>query len=192
MTKPTPQAARYYMDARTLFAGAIVLLAVNVASSQFPQNSAPNRTPPPLAVPASTGPTAAPATDLPSAWLSGNSISTSIPSEQAPLRPGTRLPVAQAGMTAPTDPDSSFFAGKTSPIARVGAAGEMIGFTSSDGSGSQTITLVHTGKSWMAVYHIDRSGTIRLVSSRPIDADFALQLNATSPLPDDIREMGQR
>jgi hypothetical protein len=44
----------------------------------------------------------------------------------------------------------------------------------------------------MAVYHIDRSGTIRLVSSRPIDADFSLQLNATSPLPDEIRQFGRR
>ncbi|TWT76809.1 hypothetical protein CA13_73080 [Planctomycetes bacterium CA13] len=72
---------------------------------------------------------------------------------------------------------------------QVGAAGDMIGFSHSDGSGSQTITLIHTGKSWMAVYHIDRSGKIRLVSSRPIDADFSLQLNATSPLPEEIRQM---
>ena len=77
-------------------------------------------------------------------------------------------------------------------VARVGAAGDMIGFSHSDGSGTQTITLVHTGKSWMAVYHIDRSGKVRLVSSRPIDADFSLQLNATSPLPDEIREIGRR
>ena len=74
----------------------------------------------------------------------------------------------------------------------VGAAGDMIGFSHADGSGTQTITLVDTGKSWMAVYHIDRSGTIRLVSSRPIDADFSLQLNATSPLPDEIRGMVTR
>ena len=74
---------------------------------------------------------------------------------------------------------------------RVGAAGDMIGFSHSDGSGTQTITVVHTGKSWMAVYHIDRSGTIRLVSSRPIDADFSLQLNATSPLPEEIRQLGR-
>jgi hypothetical protein len=67
----------------------------------------------------------------------------------------------------------------------------MIGFSHSDGSGTQTITIVHTGKSWMAVYHIDRSGTIRLVSSRPIDADFSLQLNATSPLPEEIRQLGR-
>jgi len=72
----------------------------------------------------------------------------------------------------------------------VGAAGDMIGFSQADGSGTQTITLVDTRKSWMAVYHIDRSGTIRLVSSRPIDADFSLQLNATSPLPDEIRGIG--
>jgi hypothetical protein len=77
-------------------------------------------------------------------------------------------------------------------LARVAAAGDMIGFSHDDGSGTQTITLVHTGKSWMAVYHIDRSGTIRLVSSRPIDADFSLQLNATSPLPEEIREIGRR
>lgn len=77
-------------------------------------------------------------------------------------------------------------------VARVGAAGEMIGFSHADGSGTQTITLVHTEKSWMAVYHVDRSGTIRLVSSRPIDADFSLQLNATSPLPEEIREIGRR
>ena len=73
----------------------------------------------------------------------------------------------------------------------VGAAGDMIGFSHADDSGTQTITLVDTGKSWMAVYHIDRSGKIRLVSSRPIDADFSLQLNATSPLPDEIREIGR-
>jgi hypothetical protein len=76
------------------------------------------------------------------------------------------------------------------PGLHVGAAGEMIGFSASDGSGTQTITLVHTAKSWMAVYHIDRSGTIRLVSSRPIDADFALQLNPTAPLPEEIRQLG--
>lgn len=75
---------------------------------------------------------------------------------------------------------------------RVGAAGEMIGFAHYDASGTQTITLVHAGKAWMAVYHIDRSGKIRLVSSRPIDADFSLQLNATSPLPEEIREIGSR
>ena len=72
---------------------------------------------------------------------------------------------------------------------QVGAAGDMIGFSHSDGSGTQTITVIHAGKSWMAVYHIDRSGKIRLVSSRPIDADFSLQLNATAPLPDEIRKM---
>lgn len=72
---------------------------------------------------------------------------------------------------------------------RVASAGEVIGFSHVDASGSQRITLVNTGKSWMAVYHIDRMGTIRLVSSRPIDADFSLQLNATSPLPEEIRQM---
>lgn len=81
--------------------------------------------------------------------------------------------------------------GPSEGVAQVGSAGEMIGFSHTDGSGTQTITLVHTGKSWMAVYHIDRSGQIRLVSSRPVDADFSLQLNATSPLPEEIREIGR-
>lgn len=80
----------------------------------------------------------------------------------------------------------------TAEIPKVGASGDMIGFSHSDSSGTQTITLVHTRKSWMAVYHIDRSGTLRLVSSRPIDADFSLQLNATSPLPEEIRQIGHR
>lgn len=80
--------------------------------------------------------------------------------------------------------------GSSVPAGRAGAAGDIIGFSHSDDSGTQTITLVHTEKSWMAVYHIDRSGKIRLVSSRPIEADFTLQLNATSPLPEEIRQLG--
>lgn len=77
--------------------------------------------------------------------------------------------------------------GKTDDSAdKVGAAGEVIGFSHSDGSGSQIITLVHTGKSWVAVYHISRVGEIRLMSSRPIDADFSLLLNPTSPTPSEI------
>ena len=72
----------------------------------------------------------------------------------------------------------------------VGAAGELIGFSGSDGSGSQRITLVHTGKMHIAVYHIDRSGQIRLVSSRPIDADFSVSLNVNAPLPGEIRRLG--
>ena len=75
---------------------------------------------------------------------------------------------------------------------QVGAAGNMIGFSHADPTGTQTITLVDTGKSWIAVYHIDRSGKLRLVSSRPIDADFSLQLNVTAPLPEEIRRIGKR
>ncbi|MCS7471098.1 hypothetical protein NZK35_30955 [Stieleria sp. ICT_E10.1] len=81
-------------------------------------------------------------------------------------------------------------ASETGP--RVAAAGELIGFNGFDGSGSQTITLVHTGKMQIAVYHIDRSGQIRLVSSRPIDADFSLSLNLTKPLPGQIRLLGSQ
>lgn len=73
---------------------------------------------------------------------------------------------------------------------QVGSAGELIGFNGFDGSGSQTITLVHAGKMQIAVYHIDRLGQIHLVSSRPIDADFSLSLNVTKPLPAEIRLLG--
>ena len=96
-------------------------------------------------------------------------------------QPEQSLPAANSGLPV----------GKVSPP-NVGAAGDIIGFSHSDGAGSQRITLVNTSKSWMAVYHIDRSGKIRLASSRPIDADFTLQLNATAPLPDEIRRMKQR
>ncbi len=81
-------------------------------------------------------------------------------------------------------------AGRTGSTVQLAVSADMIGFSHVDGSGTQIITLVHTGKSWMAVYHVDRTGVIRLVSSRPIDADFSLQLNATSPLPDEIRSLG--
>ena len=101
---------------------------------------------------------------------------------QSPPQPVSNSP-SSMGVTGMTAAEA---------VARVGAAGDMIGFSHSDASGTQTITLVHTGKSWMAVYHIDMSGKIRLVSSRPIDADFSLQLNATSPLPDEIRQIGRR
>ena len=96
-------------------------------------------------------------------------------------QPEQSLPAANSGLPS----------AKVSPPT-VGAAGDIIGFSHSDGSGSQRITLVNTSKSWMAVYHIDRSGKIRLASSRPIDADFTLQLNATAPLPDEIRRMKER
>lgn len=102
---------------------------------------------------------------------------------------GSEVSIAATAQTTHQNPRP---AAGDSPFKRAGSAGEMIGFSHYDASGTQTITLVHTGKSWMAVYHIDRSGTIRLVSSRPIDADFSLQLNATSPLPKEIRQIGRR
>ena len=92
--------------------------------------------------------------------------------------PVDRLPAAQNPLSA------------TDLVPQVGSAGELIGFNGFDGSGSQTITLVHTGKMQIAVYHIDRSGRIHLVSSRPIDADFSLSLNVNDPLPSQIRLLG--
>lgn len=69
------------------------------------------------------------------------------------------------------------------------AAGEMIAFSHVTPAGTQRITLIHTRKSWITVYDVGPSGSVRLMSSRPIDADFSLELNATSPLPAEIRRM---
>ena len=122
----------------------------------------------------------------------------SVATSQSPIGPGISSTTAESsqnptplGWPSPTDVASRNRSDRTAQTDLVGAAGDLIGFSHADVSGTQTITLVDTGKSWMAVYHIDRSGTIRLVSSRPIDADFSLQLNATSPLPDEIRGIGR-
>ncbi len=117
----------------------------------------------------------------------GPAVSADESQELGSQTPGT----AYRGSTA-TPPGGGVGLVDPSEIAKVAAAGDMIGFSHSDASGTQTITVLHAGKSWMAVYHIDGSGTIQLKSSRPIDADFSLQLNATSPLPDEIRQMGRR
>lgn len=71
----------------------------------------------------------------------------------------------------------------------VAGSGDLIGFSHVDETGTQVITLINTQKLWMAVYHIGSSGQIRLASSRAIDADFTLQLNAASPTPEEIRRM---
>jgi len=68
-------------------------------------------------------------------------------------------------------------------------AGDMIGFSRDLGDGVQAITIINASLRWMAVYHIDTSGQIRLTSSRPLQSDFTLQFNATSPLPEEIRRL---
>lgn len=104
--------------------------------------------------------------------------------------PTDRLPVgAEAGNGNGPNSIATSDAG-FNPASLSGSAGEMISFSYLDGSGRQILTVIHTGKAWMAVYHIDRSGVIHLVSSREIGPDFGLLLNATSPLPDEIRQLG--
>ncbi|MEM9365666.1 MAG: hypothetical protein AAGD07_06685 [Planctomycetota bacterium] len=71
----------------------------------------------------------------------------------------------------------------------VAGSGDLIGFSSISDGGQQTITLVNTRKLWMAVYHVNVEGSIQLVSSRPIDADFSLELNVTDPKPSAIRDL---
>lgn len=112
-------------------------------------------------------------------------VATSQPPPGSSISPAEGIPAAAAMAPRLAAPGPATGGG-------AGAAGDMIGFSHSDGTGTQTITLVDTRKLWIAVYHVERSGTIRLVSSRPIDADFSLQLNATSPLPEEIRRIGNR
>lgn len=68
-------------------------------------------------------------------------------------------------------------------------AGDLIGFSRELGDGVQAITLINASQRWMAVYHIDSSGEIRLTGSRPLADDFTIQFNATSPLPEEIRRL---
>lgn len=75
------------------------------------------------------------------------------------------------------------------PDHRVGSAGDFIGFSHTDGSGTHKITLFDTGKRHMAVYHVDGQGVIRLISSRDVSQDMSLELNATEPTAQRIRQM---
>lgn len=78
------------------------------------------------------------------------------------------LVAARVGLSQPPEgvPESQIVVAKDVAGNQLGAAGDMIGFSHSDASGTQTITLVHTGKSWMAVYHIDKSGKTRRVGRK--------------------------
>jgi hypothetical protein len=91
---------------------------------------------------------------------------------------------AEFASTLPSVPAPMFPAGPS-----LAAAGDMIGFTRELAGGSQAITLINASRRWMAVYHVDQAGQIRLVSSRPLDADFSFQFNATAPLPEEIRRL---
>ena len=175
------------------------------ASLEWPVGSAePVTGGQPVAVPSAVPGALFPGATIPSATIPGATAEPSSsaepqfgPSSIPPERLVPTLPVA--GATAGPDAGASTLPGRriatqgggqaAAILNNVAAAGEMIGFSHVDQAGTERITLVHTGKSWMAVYHIDQSGLIRLISSRPIDADFSLQLNATSPRPEEIRQM---
>ncbi len=127
----------------------------------------------------------------------GNSPNQEKPAQEFPAQ--NRNPLMQAIRPEPQSPpmDSAASAplgGKVTVIESrdgrdVAGSGDLIGFSHVDGSGTLVITLVDTQKLWMAVYHVGNSGEIRLASSRAIDADFTLQFNATSPMPDEIRRL---
>jgi len=88
------------------------------------------------------------------------------------------------GLSVPSQPVPMFPAGPS-----LAAAGDMIGFSRELAGGSQAITLINASRRWMAVYHVDQAGQIRLVSSRPLEADFSFQFNATAPLPEEIQRL---
>lgn len=121
---------------------------------------------------ASTANSAAAAATLPAATATENAV------------PGLSPKALPIGFPA-TAPPSSPSKGPATLI----QAGDMIGFSRELGDGVQAITIINASRRWMAVYHIDTSGQIRLTSSRPLDADFTIQFNATAPLPEDIRRL---
>lgn len=111
----------------------------------------------------------------------------------AGIPPGLQRPDSEFPKTArKTPPGGTPIAAQSSPPkgpATLIQAGDMIGFSRELGDGVQAITIINASRRWMAVYHIDSSGQIRLTSSRPLDADFTIQFNATAPLPEDIRRL---
>ena len=101
---------------------------------------------------------------------------------------GTGMPIqAAAAISVPLQPGPMVPAGPS-----LAAASDMIGFSTTLAGGTQAITLINASRRWMAVYHVDQAGQIRLVSSRPLDADFSFQFNATAPLPEEIRRLQKR
>ncbi len=98
---------------------------------------------------------------------SNGQVSEAAGDAAVPLRPGPMVPAGPS----------------------LAAAGDMIGFSRELVGGSQAITLISASRRWMAVYHVDQAGAIRLVSSRPLEADFSFQFNATAPLPEEIRRL---
>ena len=110
-------------------------------------------------------PTAAPGADA--SWPSAEATAAPAAADFVPPRPAPMFPAGPS----------------------LAAAGDLIGFSREIVGGSQAITLINSSRRWMAVYHVDQAGQIRLISSRPLDADFSFQFNATAPLPEEIRRL---
>lgn len=114
---------------------------------------------------------------------------------QPPIEPGPAagdeiVGVLQSAVDHPqalTHPSAGV--SRQDPDHRVASAGDFIGFSHTDGSGSHKITLFDTSKRWLAVYHVDRDGNIRIRSSRDASEDFSFELNATEPTSQRIRQM---
>lgn len=93
------------------------------------------------------------------------------------------FPGGRVGMPPTADDGTS----ETPQVSR-----DLMGFSRATADGGQRITLIHTSRSWMAVYHVDGTGKIRLESSRPLKQDFAVEFNAVDPRPEAMRQMTKR
>ncbi len=103
-----------------------------------------------------------------------------------PVQPPAGPPQSLAG---PTQPIAGAIAPPSSGLPNLLQASDLISFSRDLGDGVQAITIINASRRWMAVYHVDSGGQIRLTSSRPLDEDFTILFNATSPLPQEIRRL---
>jgi hypothetical protein len=76
-------------------------------------------------------------------------------------------------------------------VASASAEG-MIVTATTDGLGGQMVTVIDSRRNWMAVYGVDAKGQIKLLSSRPLSQDFAVQYNVIEPTPTAISRLTNR
>lgn len=165
------------------------------AAAAEPPQPALGGDPPPAATPTPAWQAAAAAwqADSPSAPPSAATMAADPPgvSGTAAATAGSVTPTDRAAAAGPVG--ATLPLGVTIPpdggVANLQLASDLIGFSRDLGGGIQAITIINASHRWMAVYHIDSGGQIRLTSSRPLDEDFTILFNATSPLPEEIRRL---
>lgn len=100
--------------------------------------------------------------------------------------------IGQTGeLTSPVNPSRTQPAGGGGLVASASAEG-MIVTATADGLGGQMVTIVDARRNWMVVYGVDGKGQIKLLSSRPLSQDFAVQYNVVEPTPTAISRLTNR